>query len=61
MADPTDWESVSAAPVRAIDCVTPAVVPLVLDTVQRATESGRPRVEMSAIDTAAAAAVARVS
>ena len=34
-----------AATSRSIDCMTPAVVPLVVDTVRRAIESGREEAE----------------
>lgn len=37
--DPKDWEASTAPPRRSIDCLTPAVVPLVLDTVQRALDT----------------------
>ena len=37
--DPTHWEAAEKAPTRTIDCLTPAVVPLVLETVKQAQEA----------------------
>ena len=36
--EPNRWEAMSSAPTRLIDCKTPAVVPLVLETVNRVLE-----------------------
>ena len=49
--EPVEWEGTSAPPTRSIDCMTPAVVPLVLDTVRRALDQQAAHLVEAHLDT----------